>query len=212
MRQRIIGVVAAAALLAACEGDPQAPATSLTTDEASDLASAFADDGYAVMDQEMGAEAFATDAAFDAEGNPPVEVTREFEYVRPCPRGGTVTVVGTSVGVVNRDSAHVTIDTEATRTHDDCVRRARGGNVVLNGAPDIAMSAHFERQDGKPLGQQTIDYVGAFDWQVMDTDRAGTCAIDLSIVWERDADGGSRSVDGTVCEREIHRTTTWTTS
>lgn len=210
MHSRILAVTLAFGAVA-CDEGVQEPMTELTAEEASEVAAEMADLGYADIEAEFSAEAFAS-VMNGPSLSPPVTVTRTFERTRPCPRGGSVFVEGTSVAVIDRDNHHMVVETEATRTHDACILplRRHDREVELNGAPGIVMTSRFERQDGQPDGPQTMSFEGAFDWQVVGTDRAGTCDIDVDIVWERTAEGGYKTVDGVVCGREVHSETTWT--
>lgn len=199
-------VLAAAFTFAACDDEVSEPAGDLAADEAADVAVALSDIGYETMSVELAADAFA---AAGPMGAPPIDVTHEFERTHPCPRGGQIVVAGTSVGVIDRDSQHVVIDTDAIKTHESCVVATRRGEVELNGAPNIAMSAHFERREGLPSGPQSLSLEGGFSWQAVAGERAGTCEIDVDVVWQRSDGSGSRTVNGFVCGREIHSETTW---
>jgi hypothetical protein len=204
-------VLAAAVTLAACETDSmEEPGTTLTSEEAADVALEVAELGYEEMDASFAQSEFAT-AGAGVLAAPPVTYTQEFERTRPCRLGGQVVVAGTTVAEVDRENHNVVIETDATKTHEACVLplRRSAHEIELNGAPNVAMSARFERQDGMPLGPQTMSFEGAVAWQVLESDRAGVCEIRVSVVWERTTEGGYRTVDGTVCGREIHSETTW---
>lgn len=200
-----------AGVVTACDDDGvQEPGMALSMDEAEDVAAAIADEAFVDMSAEFSASAF--DPAAGPSAAPSDEVTRRFERTRPCPQGGQIVFAGTSVAEIDAATRHVVIDTEATRTHDGCVLplRRHDRSIELNGAPNVAMSAHFEREMGLPAGTQTVSLEGAVDWQIVDTVRAGTCEIELDVAWQRTLEGGFRNVDGVVCGREIHVETTWT--
>lgn len=205
-----LAVLALVGVLAACEDDAgvHEPAAALLEEEADDVATGMSDMIYADMEAEFGVVMAGPDAS-PADSS---VITRTFDHVRDCPRGGSVQVEGTTVAVIDRETMHSVIETEATRTPTDCVLPLRRQDrlIELDGAPSIAMSARFEREDHMPVGPQTVSIEGAFDWQILETDRTGTCEIDLDIAWERTAAGGHKTVDGVVCGREIHSETSWT--
>ena len=185
----------------------QEPGSALLAEEAEDVAAAMSDMVYADMEVEFAVmEAGPAAAASDTS-----VITRTFDHVRDCPRGGSVHVEGTAVAVIDHETRHAVIEAEATRTHTDCVLLLRRHNrlIELDGAPNVVTTARFEREAGGPVGPQTVSIAGAVDWQVLESDRAGTCEIDLDIVWERTLEGGYRTVDGVVCGREVHSETTW---
>ena len=95
----------------------QEPTTALLAEEAEDVAAAMSDMVYADMDAEFAVmEAGPVAAASDTS-----VITRTFDHVRDCPRGGSVHVEGTAVAVIDHETRHAVIEAEATRTHTDCV-------------------------------------------------------------------------------------------
>ena len=217
-------VILAAAALAACsdDGDPLAPTPGdITQIEAQaialelDVSSADAVDG-AIQEGESGL--LGRSVGFLASippmfGSGTDEVT--FTRTRSCALGGEVLVEGTLTREWVAETRHVTVDVAATKTHVDCTFPVRSSTdtdigepitITLNGNPNVAITAHREREQGYFVGLQTMSHVGSIAWEKSDG-TSGTCEIDIQAVIDPDAQ--TRTVTGTVCDRTFERTWSW---
>lgn len=197
---RWFGALAVTLALGACSDGTDVP-DGLTADEADALASAM-------MDGAFGTSGEVAVASTDPAGiGPLVTVTRSFERTRDCPLGGDVTFTGTREREWDAETMSGSMDLTMTKTHNDCGRTIRGHEVVVNGDPNIQVKVHRAREAGDWSGQQTMSMLGKFTWDA-DDDRSGSCAVDISVVYDPDA--ATRTVTGTFCGRTIDRTTPWT--
>ncbi len=222
MRNPILALLAAATL-AACNGDEGAPlapgAAGLSELEAEavalelEVSSADAVDG-AIAEGELGFTAQSVDFIASMppmSGSGTDEVT--FTRTRSCELGGEVVVDGTLVREWVAETRHVTIDVAATKTHVACTFTVGAGagaeseiTITLDGNPNVAITAHREREMGYFVGLQTMSHAGSVAWTKSDG-TSGTCDIDIQAVLDPEA--GTRTVTGTACGRTIDRTWTW---
>lgn len=221
---RLCAAVLAVAALAACsdDGDPLSPRTDgITQLEAQaialelDVSSADAVDG-AIAEGESGLLGLsvgflASIPPMFASGTDEVTFTR----TRTCALGGEVVVEGTLTREWVAETRHVTVDVAATKTHADCTFPVRSDadtdtgdpiTITLNGNPDIAITAHREREMGYFVGLQTMSHVGSIAWEKSDG-TSGTCDIDIQAVIDPDAQ--TRTVTGSVCGRTFSRSWSW---
>jgi hypothetical protein len=141
---------------------------------------------------------------------PAITFTRTFTVTRPCPAGGSITISGKVEGEIERDTRSGTLTENRTISMDDCTRPLRRGTVTLNtadGAP-IAVNGQVTVQNGLHVAG-SFTKQGTFQWSRSNGD-SGSCTIDLSITWNRDGSTFTHTVKGTICGREIERTTTRT--
>ena len=222
--RHVLAATLAVAALAACsdEGDPLAPSASdITRLEAQaialelDVSSADAVDGV-IQEGESGL--LGQSVGFLASippmfGSGTDEVT--FTRTRACALGGEVVVEGTLTREWVAETRHVTADVAATKTHFDCTFPVRSGvetetgepiTITLNGNPNVAITAHREREQGYFVGLQTMSHVGSIAWEKSDG-TSGTCDIDIQAVIDPEAQ--TRTVTGTVCDRTFERTWSW---
>lgn len=211
----LAAAVAVALLAGACDDAPTESVADreLGEGETIELALLLADQSDdALAEETSDAQASLTAPATESSGadaDPLATVLTDeisFTRVRDCPRGGELTVEGQAVRRLDRENATVTLDFEARKVHSECGVRLRGRNVVLNGDPHIDVTAHRMRVDRRPSGLQTTALEGTVAYEVVGGD-SGRCEIDLEI--ELDPDARTKSVEGTLCGREIDRTVTW---
>ena len=138
----------------------------------------------------------------------PITSHTEFTHTRSCVLGGQRVLEGTRDREWDRETRTGFSDLSLTKTHEDCARPARNGDVTitLNGAPNVQVEAHHQWANGRRSGLQTLSMDGAIDWLTSD-DRSGTCTIDVDVTF--DPDTHTRTAVGTVCDRSFERTTTW---
>lgn len=189
----------AVASLGGCD-DGAGPDAPLTADESDELAAQMADETFVAL-------AGATDDAGSSFTAPEYLIERSVTITRSCPLDGEVVIQHDATIEHDPETRHSVADITGSITHDECGRTVRGREVVLNGAPNIGVEAHFERQDGEPVGLQTMSFLGAFSYQLVGTDRGETCEVDLQITY--DPETRTRTVAGSFCGREIDRSTTW---
>ena len=222
--RRVLVATLAVGLLTACsdDGDPLAPSTNgITQIEAQaialelDVSSAYAVDG-AIREGESGLLGqsvgfLASVPPMFGSGTDEVAFTR----TRSCALGGEVVVEGTLTREWVAETRHVTVDVAATKTHVACTFPVRSGaetdtgdpiTISLDGNPNVAITAHREREQGYFVGLQTMSHVGSVAWEKSDG-TSGTCEIDIEAVIDPDA--RTRTVTGTVCDRTFERTWSW---
>ncbi|GBD32773.1 hypothetical protein HRbin33_01747 [bacterium HR33] len=148
--------------------------------------------------------------AASAEAAPPITFTRTFTVTRSCPAGGTVTISGKVEGEIDRDTRSGTLTESRTISMDDCARELRRGTITLNTADDapIAVNGQVTIENGHHVAG-SFTKTGTFEWSRSNGD-SGSCTIDLTITWSRDGNTFTHTVKGTICGREIERTTTRT--
>lgn len=200
-RKSVLAALAAAALLAGCEKNATAPATSaLESADAALLAEELDALTGAALSAGIGTTVLFSEMPANAA---PIPVDRSFTNTRRCPAGGSVTVAGTTKGEVDRAARSATLETLATRTESACAiptRRAGGATLTVTGNPNVAIKANQKVVNGKPVGPQTIAQKGAFTWSASDG-RTGSCTVDL--VSTVDFTVLTYSVKGTMCGRTI---------
>jgi hypothetical protein len=109
----------------------------------------------------------------------PTTFSNTFDVTKPCPKGGTVQIVGSANGTGDRTTHSLTLETTATRTDKDCAFETRRGIVTLNGNPNIVYTANLNIVNGALSGLQTATHKGAFTWARAGTP-GGDCVVDLT--------------------------------
>ncbi|MEP6550299.1 MAG: hypothetical protein ABJB95_03900 [Gemmatimonadales bacterium] len=136
----------------------------------------------------------------------PTPINRQFSLTAGCPKGGQVTIAGTTIGTADRATGNVAIETNATRTDAACAFEARDASIItLNGNPNIAYHSTFNLVAWRPSGLQTQTHKGSFTW-TRGTTGSGTCDVDVTSVFDPAAH--SVHVTGTFCGRNIDVTRT----
>lgn len=206
MSRRWTPLVCLAAFVAAGCSDFLGSAGGLNTEEAAEVAEFMAASAIEGLDGMgmVGAPAASVEAAA------PITFTRTFTVTRPCPAGGSITMSGKVEGQIDRDTRSGTLTESRTTSMDDCARQFRRGTLTLNtpdGSP-ITINGQVTIQNGTHVSG-SFTKKGTFEWSRSDG-QSGTCTIDLSINWSREGNTFTHTVRGTVCGREVNRTTTRT--
>jgi hypothetical protein len=154
----------------------------------------------------------AVSAELDAIGSAPISgggsgvVTQDvtFSRTRPCPAGGTFGLDGTIHRTFNLATREMEAESAGNRTRSDCALHRGEFTITVNGTAE--WDAFRRRLAGEPDGLQTSHYSGAFA-AVRSDGAARSCAFEVTIV--RDPASHTRTLDGTICGTEIHRSVTW---
>jgi len=127
---------------------------------------------------------------------------KEFTRTRECPLGGEITIDGRLTRTVNGNVTEV--EGRGLRTETNCVMERAGETLTVNGR---ARWDSFHRTvDGKPQGNQTTHWAGQSTFSRADgTER--TCRVEITIT--RNPSSGRRSLEGTICGRQVSRNGTW---
>jgi hypothetical protein len=208
-RRIIMGAVLAVTIAGgACNSSTSPEESGLTTEDVTTVAlDTDLSSGIVVFGQTAGPFGTANLDSGDGIGiSLALESTiREFEDVqRPCPVDGFVTLSG-MVERVEHGEGLVEYFVEADGQQVECQRARRGEIVQFDG--EFALEAERRRINGEPVGLQETHIAGWFDWQVLDSDRSGSCTYDLTSV--RNPDAMKRTITGEICGREIDRTIDW---
>jgi hypothetical protein len=148
--------------------------------------------------------------AASPEASPAITFTRTFTVNRTCPAGGSVTISGRVEGEIDRGTGSGTLTENRTISMDDCARGSRRGTITLN-TPDnapITISGQVTIENGRHVAG-SFTKQGTFVWSRSNGD-SGSCTIDLTVTWSRQGNTFTHTVKGTICGREIDRTTTRT--
>ncbi|MFL5583722.1 MAG: hypothetical protein ACJ78K_02565 [Gemmatimonadaceae bacterium] len=201
----------AAALLvgaAACDSSTEPSASRLSQSEAAQLAADIDDASANAFGNFLLGASFSVSTApgSNSEVTVPTPISREFSFKSNCPRGGDVTIAGSTTGTADRSAGNLSLETNATRTDAACAFEAKDGSIItLTGNPNIAYHSTFNFVAWRPSGLQTQTHNGSFNW-TRGTTASGTCGVDLTSVY--DPSKRSVTVSGTFCGRNISVTRT----
>lgn len=129
---------------------------------------------------------------------------RTFNRTRSCPAGGELSVSGTILRTFDAESGVMEAQSSGNRTRTDCAFVRNDLTITVNGSSEWE---HFRRRvDGQPDGPQTSHYVGS--WTAVRSDgEERSCTFEYSVV--RDPDSRTRTVEGTMCGKRMHRGVGW---
>jgi hypothetical protein len=181
--------------VAACS-DTTGVASNLSQAELNQLASDM--DAVATLTPtDFGGGAFSVNVgeAGSAVVSAPTNFSNTFSISKPCPKGGTVALAGTTSGTGDAATHSLNVETVATRTDAACAFQTKHGVVTINGNPNIAYDGKLNIVNGALSGLQTQTHKGSFTWA-----RAGlseTCAVDLASSF--DPATHTVAVKGTFC-------------
>lgn len=196
-------LLGASLALAACDDGATGPTESrMSAEEATLLAAEFDLLGEAVIGGFT--MSFSSEAGGALADEVPINV--EFTRTAACPKGGSVSVAGKTTGSRDRDSRTVVLETNSTKTQNDCAFAGRGGaTITVDGNPNIAIKANSKTVNGKPAGLQTLTQKGAFTW-TRSTGGEGSCTVDLAAEWNPET--RTHTLKGTFCNRQVNTTRT----
>jgi hypothetical protein len=129
---------------------------------------------------------------------------RTFSRSRDCPGGGNVEVSGSVERTRVGDNAFE-FAFNSTGAQNECVHLRGERSVTIDG--HFTMTASWRREAGQPSGVQNTHRFGSFTW-TRGNGATGTCEFDVTSV--RDPVNHTRTVTGTMCGRDINRSTSWT--
>jgi hypothetical protein len=202
MKSRSLFLGAAAAFaLSACDS-ATAPDSGITADVNEIAGNVDALSFLAMAD--AGASVFAPSFSIQSAGDLTIRaavtpVSRTINVTRPCPAGGTITIVGTATGTSDPVAHNLTLTSSVVRTEAACAFNTQHGQVTLNGNPNVAMTNSINIVAGKPVGAQTQTHKGSFTWTR--GTKSGTCNVDVTSVF--DATAGTITVSGSMCGRTV---------
>lgn len=204
----LAGLLGLASLAACSESPTENEGAGLTAAETAALAPELDDLSEVVINGEATAASASLGATDGAAGSAAADVL-EFTRTRDCRGGGTLTVQGRVERTMDRATRTVTVDSRATVTPDDCVRKLRhreGATVKISGNPNLQVEAHRKLIERRFSGLQTSTTKGSFTWERADG-ASGSCDVDIRA--EIDPDAKTKKVTGTVCGRTVDRTWSW---
>lgn len=205
-RVKLGGMVAALVVMVGCEDLlVDLPETELTTEESTELAEVLGDLVYDVADDESG-DPLAQGAFVPQDHGGANHWEGTLTVIRPCPEGGQVMFEGALGGARYPEEDRTVVEISASKTPAACVITVGDEQFTIDGDPSLDVTARIERVGGELSGEQNIEIAGGFTWST-DSDRAGECDVDLTLVF--DAEAQSRSVSGTFCGTSIELTTGW---
>jgi len=208
MRNAILltAVLAALALVAGCNdgsisptsgGEPLAAASLAEVALQSDLVT------EQVLDAELASMGAATT---DKSGGGSGVVTQDvtFSRTRSCPGDGQFHLEGQIHRTFDHDTRVMEAESSGLRTRTDCTFSHGEYMVTVNGTAE--WDAFRRRIDGVPDGLQTTRYFGSKS-AVRSDGQERSCEFDVTVV--RDPETHTRTLDGTICGTEVHRSVTW---
>lgn len=200
MRKFLLSGILAAALAACDESSVTPPdAGTLSRADAELLAQEFDALVGSVLGGGLGPHFSVAGSARASAAPVPVNVT--FSRTHACPKGGSVTVAGTTTGEGDRATRTLTTETNATKTQAACAFQARNGTVITTtGNPNLAIKDSRKIVNGQPSGPQTTTQKGAFNWSTS-TGKSGSCTVDITSTLDPAAK--TRTVKGTMCGRTV---------
>jgi len=198
MKNRMWLIVSLIAFTAACS-DGFGPADGVDAEEAASIAlDTDAITGEIIFGQMLLA-GFGTELATSAGDGEP----RTFSRTRPCQAGGSIELSGSIERTVTAERT-VEFDASAQGTWNDCARTRRDITRTIDG--EFSITSHRKIVNGQAAGPQTTTKQGQFSWTTSNG-KSGECAFNVTST--RLPEEGTRTVQGTVCGREIDRTVTW---
>jgi hypothetical protein len=156
-----------------------------------------------VVDAELAAMNVA-EPATSGGGSGTVTKDVDFSLTRPCRGAGQVSIEGTIQRSLNFETGEMEAQSSGTRTRTDCTYTGEEFTFTVNSEDNWEL---FRRRvNGRPDGPQTSSYWGSVT--VVRSDAAQrSCDYEIDIV--RDPDTHTRTLDGLICNTEIHRSVTW---
>jgi hypothetical protein len=146
----------------------------------------------------------AAEPATSGGGSGTVTKDVEFSLTRPCLGGGQFSMEGTLHRSFNFETGEMEAQSLGTRTRTDCTYTGEEFTFTVNSEDNWEL---FRRRvNGRPDGPQTSSYWGSVT--VMRSDGAErSCDYEIDIV--RDPETHTRTLDGLICNTEVHRSVTW---
>lgn len=122
----------------------------------------------------------------------PISVTAD------CTSGGTVTVNGviSSLGTDNSG----TVGFDLRQKPSGCAIETSMGTIVVDGNPDLRITANVQIRNGEPVGEFILGYQGGFKWN--GADGAGSCMVDMS--YSINVETEEFSIRGSMCGNNLN--------
>jgi hypothetical protein len=189
--------------LAACDDSTGPESGGLTASEASALALAVDNASSASVENPS-----EPSMSLSPSPGPALSVTTrtdEFEFDLHCPRGGTTSLRGDHVLVIDTDEGFITVDITASKGHSACVFRTdQGVDITVDGVLEFV--AERELREGLLSASQT--HSGSLEYSTSDG-KTGTCSIDISTSFTLTPGAASRTILGSVCGHDVDLSTSW---
>lgn len=185
-------------ILAACGGDPVAPAgDELGEAEAAaivEFISGAAFDGWS-FDEGEGAAASVAPVPGASASSEPIQFDVSIDASSQCPQGGSVSVAGLFAGTIDSETETGTVALGIVVSAAACSFPAEGTVFTVDTSPDLELDGDFAWEAGQPVGEQIFSYGGTVLWSAEDG-RSGSCSIDLQVTRAED---GTLLESGTAC-------------
>ncbi|HEX6069426.1 MAG TPA: hypothetical protein VFZ18_06365 [Longimicrobiaceae bacterium] len=193
--------------LAACDDTTGPEGNELSASEAAALALALDNASSSSVDTQADAPA----QSLSPSNGPSQAVTTrtdDFEFSLPCPRGGTTTLGGEHVTIIDTTEGFITVDVTAAKGHDACAFRTdEGVDVTVNGTLQFVA----ERELRAGLASASNTHTGSLAYTTSDG-KEGTCSIDITTAFTLTPGNATRTILGSVCGHEVDVNTAWTHS
>lgn len=191
--------------LGACDEATRPASAALTAAEASALAAAVDNGSSASVDPQADEPSFSLSPS----AGPTLAVTTrtdQFSLDVACPKGGTSTLSGEHVIVIDSEEGFITVDVTASKGHEACVFRTQQGvDITVDGT--LQFVAERELRQGLASASQT--HSGSLDYSTSEG-KSGTCPIDITTSFTLTPGAATRTILGSVCGHDVDLTTSWT--
>ena len=192
-RTRLWTTLALAALASACATEVVTPGADgdLSLDESLALATAM---GLQTLEVGRSPGSVAQPAPGPHAGE---TVAVDYDFTRPCLRGGSVRSSGKIRVEKDPGPPEKTVaDVQATEVHNACVFLVGDTDTAVTGDPNVTSTVHAASIDQRAWGPQTVSVVGGFSWAA-DDGRSGRCDVDIWV--SADDDAGVHTTRGSIC-------------
>ena len=134
----------------------------------------------------------------------PVPISISYSHTESCPLFGRIGVTGSVSGSIDSETGDGVLWLQVTETLTDCTfSSSNNDDLVINGSPSLTLTGNFSFLQGAPATQQSLTLSGGFRWD-FDAGGSGFCALNLTFNLATAGSGGSTTVSGTVCGRQVN--------
>jgi hypothetical protein len=190
--QRLFGTLAIVSFLAACsdggvgptEGDP------LTELESEAITGELLEGAFSGMFAGLSGQ------SAQAPSQVPVSFSLDISHVESCEGSGTINLAVAMSGTIDDVTGEGDLALEIVETMNDCVVTVENVAFTVNGNPNITMTGDLTMSGES--GSGTFAFDGGFSYTAADG-RAGSCGIDVDIVFSPTA----LSYSGTICNTSV---------
>lgn len=201
MVKQTIAVLTLITLAGCSEGATDPDSSGLSRSEALAIAGQITDAGRSAPGA---VPSTATAAGSVTAAGDPTTVRSENHSIHPCPISGQISLVFVATAFV--DTGALTLGIAGDLTHNACAFDEDGVTLTVWGDPALSFEAGLSVHDGQQVEPYTASARGALRWEASDG-RSGRCEIDVVTI--TDFAARTSLTEGTVCDHEVRRTTSW---